>query len=199
MAALLAACGGSSSAESDEPSGTFHVNVTEASFPTSQQVGQTSLLRLGFRNGGRRTVPGLVVTITIAGKEGVDSSLPFAVHDPEPDLAQAERPVWVLAEKYPRLVGSSVPAGATTATPKTFDFGPLKPGKTVSGIWKLSAVRPGRYTLLYRVGAGLGGNAVAKTANGATPGGSITAEISTATPETEVTDSGEVVEVGKGK
>jgi len=199
VAVLVGACGGSSSSGSDEPSGTFRVKVTEASFPTSQQIGQTTLLRLAFRNSGKRTIPALTVTITIAGKQGVDSSLPFAVHDPQPNLAQAERPVWVLAEKYPRLVGSSEPAGATTSSPKTFDFGALKPGETTTGIWKLSAVRPGKDTLLYRVGAGLGGNAQAKTTNGATPGGSITAEISTATPETEVTDSGEIVEVGKGK
>ena len=34
---------------------------------------------------------------------------------------------------------------------------------------------------------------------GALPGGSFVTEIRTETPETEVTDSGEVVEIGKGK
>jgi hypothetical protein len=198
VAAALSACGGSSSG-SDEPTGTFEVKVAEATFPTKQRLGQTSLLRLGIRNTGRKTIPGLTVSFTIAGKEGTASSLPFAIRDPQENLAQSERPVWVLAEKYPRLVGSSESAGATTSSRKTFSFGALKPGETTTGIWKLSAVRAGRYTLLYTVGAGLTGSAKAETEQGVKPGGTFVTEIRTETPETEVTDSGEVVEIGKGK
>jgi hypothetical protein len=194
LAALSGACGGSSP-DSDEPSGSFHVKVTEASFPPVQKLGQTSLLQLGVRNTGKRTVPGLSITFTIAGKEGVDSSLPFGVSDPQPELAQPERPVWVLAETYPRLRDSSEPGGTSTSNRKTFDFGPLKPGETTEAVWKLSAVRAGKYTLLYSVAAGLGGEAKAVTEGGVTPGGSIEAEITQRLPETEVTDSGEVVEI----
>jgi hypothetical protein len=197
-AAALAACGGSSS-DSDEPSGTFHVAVTEASFPATQKLGQTSLLRLGIRNTGDRAVPGLTVTFTLAGKEGVDSSLPFGVSDPQPELAQPERPVWVLSETYPRLRGSSEPGGASTANRKTFDFGPLKPGETTSAVWKLSAVRAGKYTLLYGIDANPSGSAKAETKGGVTPGGSFVIEITEALPETEVTDSGEIVEINKGR
>lgn len=196
---MLGACGGSESPSDNEPTGTFHVKVTEASFPPKQVLGQTSLLQLGIRNTGKRTVPGLTVTFTIAGKQGVESSLPFGVSDQGADLATPERPVWVLAQTYPRLQGSSEPGGATTSNRKTFDFGPLKPGATTSAVWKLSAVRPGRYTLLYSVGAGLGGNASAKTTGGVAPGGSFATDISEELPETEVTDSGEIVEVKEGK
>ena len=197
-AALLGACGSGSSSD-DEPTGTFHVKVTEASFPPKQELGQTSLLRLGVRNTGRRTVPALTVTFTIAGKQGVESSLPFGVSDQGAELAQPERPVWVLAQTYPRLHGSSEPGGATTSNRKTFDFGAVKPGKSVQAVWKLSAVRAGRYTLLYTVDAGLSGKAKAKTTGGVAPGGSFTTEITEELPETEVTDSGEIVEVGQGK
>jgi hypothetical protein len=196
--AMLGACGESSS-DSNEPSGTFDVKVTEASFPATQKLGQTSLLRLGIRNTGEVTVPGLTVTFTVGGKEGVASGLPFGVRDPQPQLAQPDRPVWVLAETYPRLVGSSSPGGASTSNRKTFDFGALKPGETTEAVWKLSAVRAGRYTLLYRIDAGLSGEAKAKTEGGVAPGGSFQTEISERLPETEVTDSGEVVEVKKGK
>lgn len=199
MAALLGACGGSESSSDNEPSGTFHVKVTEASFPAKQALGQTALLQLGVRNTGKRTVPGLTVTFTVAGKEGVNSSLPFGVSDPGSGLAQPDRPVWVLAQTYPRLHGSSDPGGASTSNPKTFDFGPLKPGATTKAVWKLSAVRPGRYTLLYRINAGLSGKARAKTTGGVAPGGSFATEISEELPETEVTDSGEIVEVKEGK
>ena len=197
-AAMLGGCGSSSSAD-DEPTGTFHVRVTEASFPTAQKLGQTSLLKLAVRNTGKRPVPALTVSFTIAGKEGVDSSLPFGVRDPQPELAQPERPVWVLAQTYPRLHGSSKPGGASTSSPKTFAFGELKPGKTTTAVWKLSAVRSGKYTLLYSVDAGLSGQARAKTDNGVRPGGSFATEISERLPETEVTNNGEVVEVEKGK
>ena len=195
-AALLGACGESSS-DANEPTGTFHVKVTEASFPTKQKLGQTSLLQLGIRNTGKRTVPGLTVTFTIAGKRGVNSSLPFGVSDPQPELAQPDRPVWVLAQTYPRRDGSSAPGGASTSSPKTFGFGPLKPGETTKAVWKLSAVRSGKYTLKFSVDAGLSGQAKAETGNGISPGGSFTTEISSQLPETEVTDSGEIVEVEK--
>ncbi len=195
---MLTGCGESSS-DSNEPAGKYRVKVTEASFPTEQRLGQTSLLQLGVRNTGEKTLPALTVTVTIAGKAGAASSLPFAIHDPTPGLAQSERPVWVLAQTYPRLIGSSKPGGATTSNRKTFAFGPLKPGATTSAVWKLSAVRAGRYTLLYRVGAGLSSEVEAVTGNNVAPGGSFVAEITSELPETEVLDNGEVVEIKPGK
>jgi hypothetical protein len=198
VAALLGACGESSS-DSNEPTGTFHVKVTEASFPAVQKLGQTSLLQLAIRNTGKRTVPGLTVSFTIAGKQGVDSALPFGVSDPQPQLAQPDRPVWVLAQTYPRRRDSSAPGGASTSNPKTFDFGPLEPGETTEAVWKLSAVRAGKYTLLYTIDAGLSGESEAKTEGGVMPGGSFQSEITERLPETEVTDSGEIVAVKKGK
>jgi len=197
-AALLAACGGGESSY-DEPSGNFDVKVTDASFPSLQRLGQTSLLQLGVRNSGDRTVPNLTVSFTIKGQQGEDSSLPFGVSDPGPEVAQPDRPVWVLSATYPRLLDSSDPGGASTSSPKTFAFGPLKPGETTTAVWKLNAVRPGKYTVAYVVGAGLGGEARAKTEGGVAPGGSFSAEISDRLPQTEVTDSGEVVEIQKGK
>jgi len=200
VAALLGACGGGeSSSEANEPEGKFHVKVTEARFPSEQVLGQTSLLELGIRNTGDRTVPALNVSFTIAGEEGESSPLPFAVNDPQPELAQPERPVWVLAATYPRLHGSSDPGGASTTSRKTFAFGPLKPGQTTKAVWKLSAVRAGQYDLLYSVSAGLGGKAKAVTGDDLAPGGSFATVITDQLPATEVTDSGEVVEIGKGK
>lgn len=200
MAALLAACGGGDSSNaSAEPDGTFDVKVTEAEFPSLQRLGQTSLLRLGVRNTGDRTVPNLLVSFTIKGRQGEDSSLPFGVSDPQPELAQPDRPVWVLAATYPRLNDSSDPGGTSTSSPKTFALGPLKPGETTTAVWKLSAVRAGKYTLLYDVGAGLGGSAKAETEGGVSPGGSFSTEVTERLPETEVRDDGEIVEIGKGK
>jgi hypothetical protein len=197
MAVLLAACGGSSS-DSNEPAGSYQVQVTKATFPSKQFVGQTSLMRLDVRNTGKKTVPSLAVTVNVEGKEGAGAQIPFAVRDPESGLANPDRPVWVLAATYPRLVGSSKPGGAGTATARTYSFGPVKPGKSVEAVWKLSAVRAGKYTLGYEVDAGLSGEAKATTKGGVTPGGSFVADITTALPETEVNAAGEIVEIKRG-
>ncbi|HXV05523.1 MAG TPA: hypothetical protein VFP23_06415 [Solirubrobacterales bacterium] len=196
----LTACGGSeASSDSGETAASYPVQVVGASFPARQRLGQTSLLRVGVRNSGRRTIPALTVTISIAGREGQASSLPFGIRSPQPGLARPDRPVWVLNAKYPRLAGASISAGAEGSAHKTFDFGPLKPGATTDVVWKLSAVRAGRYTLLFRVGAGLGGKARAVGAGGVAAGGSLTAQVSAVPPELTVSGSGKVVEIQKGK
>jgi hypothetical protein len=194
-AALLAGCGGSS--ESEEPSGTRQVKVVAADFPTKQRLGQTSLLQLGVRNESEDSIPGLTFTIDVAGEEGEGSTLPFGIRDPQPGLAQPDRPVWVLSEHYPKLVGSSKPGGAEGAALKTFTFGPVKPGATTEAVWKLSASRTGSYGLDYAIGSV--GDVKLETASGAKPGGSFTATISAKVPDVTVTDSGEVVEIKKPK
>jgi hypothetical protein len=198
LAALLSACGGSSS-DANEEAGNYQVQVTKASFPGKQFVGQTSLMRIDVKNTGEKTVPALTVTVNLKGKEGEGAQIPFAVHDPQVGLANGDRPVWVLAATYPRLVGSKESGGATTSSPRTYSFGPLKKGKTVEAVWKLSAVRPGKYTVDYAVDAGLSGEAKAETANGvASPGGTFSTEITTSLPETEVNAAGEIVEIEPG-
>ena len=199
LAVSIAACGGSeSSADSNETAGTYPVKVITAEFPTKQRLGETTLLRLGVRNTGHKAVPALTVTVSVGGKEGGNSMLPFGYRDPQSGLAQPDRPVWALAADYPKANGSSERAGAETASPKTFDFGPLKPGATTEAVWKLSAVRTGSYKLSYEVGAGVGGTAKADTA-GTEAGGSFATRITEVPPETEVKDNGEVVEVPTSK
>jgi hypothetical protein len=193
-----AACGDDDSPAGDsaETTGRYEVKVVGAKFPTEQSLGQTALLELGVRNTGERTIPSLTMTVSVAGEEGQASSLPFGIRSPEPGLSQPDRPVWVLSEKYPKPGGSDESAGAENAARKTFFFGPLKAGETNEAVWKLSAVRPGAYRLLYAVG--VGGPAEAVTANGAEAGGSFAVRIGDTPPETIVTASGEVVEVKPG-
>ncbi len=64
------------------------------------------------------------------------------------------------------------PAAPRPRARKTFAFGPLKPGETATAVWKLSAVRAGKYTLLYAVGAGLGGGGEGGDRRRRRPGGS---------------------------
>ncbi|MFP5388421.1 MAG: hypothetical protein ACLGG5_03885 [Thermoleophilia bacterium] len=194
LSLALAACGGGSSSDANEAEGSYDVKVTDASFPTEQHLGQTYLLDLGVRNTGDKTIPALTVNVSIKGKEGEGSTLPFGIRDPQPELAQPDRPVWVLAAHYPKFVGDTANGGAETSNPKTFDFGPLKKGATAKTVWKLSAVKAGDYTLVYSVEAGLNGATKAQTGGGAAPGGSFTVKVSSAERNTEVNDRGEVVE-----
>jgi hypothetical protein len=193
LAFSLAACGGSSS-DSNEAEGKYDVKVTDANFPTEQHLGQTYLLDLGVRNTGDKTIPALTVNVSLKGKEGEGSTLPFGIRDPQPELAQPDRPVWVLAAHYPKFIGSSANGGAETSNPKTFDFGPLKKNASADVVWKLSAVKPGNYTVVYAVEAGLSDTTKAETGGGAAPGGTFAVKISSAERNTEVNDSGEVVE-----
>jgi hypothetical protein len=194
LALSIAACGGDSSSDANEAEGTYRVQVTDAGFPTEQRLGETYLLKLGVRNTSRKAIPALTVNVSLKGKEGAGSTLPFGIRDPQPELAQPDRPIWVLAEHYPKFDGSSAAGGAETSNQKTFDFGPLKKGATAKIVWKVSAVRSGRYTLLYAIDAGLSGGAKAVTGDGVAPGGSFTVKISSAERDTEVNDRGEVVE-----
>jgi hypothetical protein len=195
LTAALAACGDDSSSDGDEASGEFPVKVVTAEFPTEQRLGETVLLRLGVRNTGERAVPALTMTISVGGRAGRTSSLPFTIHDPQPGLAQPDRPVWVLAATYPRLTGSAEPGGGQSANQKTFNFGRLEADEAVEAVWKLSAVKEGRFPLLYSVDAGLGGGAKAVTGGGTRPGGSFAVEISSVPQEVEVTDDGQIVEI----
>jgi hypothetical protein len=195
LATSLAACGGDSSSGSAEAEGKYPVEVVTAELPTEERLGQTVLLRLGVRNTGEKAVPALTMTISVGGREGLSSSFPFTIHDSQPGLAQPDRPVWVLAAGYPKLAGSSKPGGAQSANQKTFNFGRLEPDATVEAVWKLSAVKEGRFPLLYSVDAGINGAAKAVTAGGTRPGGSFSVEISSKPQDTEVTDDGQVVEI----
>src|SRR5262245_48493563 len=150
-------------------------------------------MEIGVRNESDDAIPGLTVTVSIAGKEGEGSTLPFAVRDPQPGLAQPDRPVWVLAEGYPKLSGATGPGGAEGAALKTYTFGPLKPGASAEAVWKLSATRKGDYRVHYSVGST--GKVEVEAPDGNKPGGTFDAEISSEVPDVTVNDAGEVVEL----
>ena len=177
-AVSLGACGGGESRDANEASGTYHVKVVKAEFPPKQRLGETTLLRLGVRNTGEKALPSLTVSISGGDKQSRNSALPFGYRDPAAGIAQPDRPIWALAEGYPKLDGSDERGGAETAELKTFAFGPLKPGATAEAVWKLSAVKAGSYRLFYEIGAGLSSETKAETADGAEAGGSFTVQIS---------------------
>ena len=135
------------------------------------------------------------MAITISADK--DAIRPFSIRDPQPNLAAPDRPIWILDNNWPRLVGASSAFVPPTANEKTYDFGQLNPGQTTEAAWKLVPVRPGSYRLSYGVDAGLNGKARAVTADGSKPTGSFVVEISSQPPKTAVNGSA-MVEIQGG-
>jgi hypothetical protein len=199
--ALTACGGGGERQDADEPEGEFPVAVTTAQFPNRQRLAETTDLRLGVENTGTEQIPELAITIFVDDGSGAVSSGAggqgsFDVRSDQPGLANPNRPVWILEDKYPRIEGESEPLGSspgTTAQTNTFAFGALAPGETRDMVWRLTAVRGGTYTVNYEIAAGLQGKAEAVTADGSAPEGEFVVTISTRPPKASVNDAGQVV------
>ena len=198
----LGACGSSDeSQDANEPSGDYEVEITASEFPTEQRLAETSDLVLGVENTGTETVPELAFTIfttegSAAGAEDSTADGSFNFRSDQPGLANPNRPVWVLENKYPRFVGEPPPKGISggfRAQTNTFGFGPLEPGETKKVVWELTPVKAGTYTVNYIVAAGLDGNAKAVTASGDEVKGEFVVEITDVPPKARVNNKGKVV------
>jgi hypothetical protein len=159
VAVAAAGCGGGTRQDANEPSGTFKVDVVSASFPTKQRLARQEQMVVEVRNADNRTIPNLAVTVDPG----------FSVRSERTDLADPNRPVWIIDDG---------PKGGTTAYTNTWALGALKPGATVKFVWKVTAVRSGTHEVHYRVAAGLNGKAKAAVASGDPPEGTFTVNIS---------------------
>ena len=190
----LSACGDEAeSQDADEPTGDFPVEVTTAKFPTSQRLAETSDLVLGVENTGDEALPELAFTIETNDGEANGS---FNILLDDSTLANPNRPVWILENKYPRPVGTPPPPGlgpGFRAQTNTWGFDSLEPGETEDIVWRLTPVNPGTYTLRYRVEAGLDGNAQAVTADGGEVKGEFVVTITDKPPKATVDGNGNVV------
>jgi hypothetical protein len=212
-AVAFSACGGGERQDEDEPEGDFPVRVVSADFPSRQQLAQNVDLTLGVANAGEQTIPDLAITIfttsnASTAENGATSpaqagNLPtvqgsFSVRTGQPDLAIPFRPVWILEEGFPKLEGQTASAGAEAAQTNTYSFGPLAQNQTRRMVWNVTAVRPGTFTVHYRVAAGLQGKAKAVTADGSVPEGEFIVRISSEPVQTRVNDAGQVVPINPG-
>jgi hypothetical protein len=176
----LAGCG-SERQDEDEPEGEFTLQVVEASFPERQTTAQPTVMRLSVRNTDDRNLPNLAVTVSTEGGDGEPASA-FAVAEADKRLADPGKPVWIVDEG---------PAGGATAATDTWAVGPILPGETRDVEWRLTAVRPGSYTVNYAVSPGLHGKAV--PASGQKTTGSFRVVISDEPVPARVNGKGEVV------
>jgi hypothetical protein len=188
---LVACGGGSEPQDASEPSGDYPTEVVDSKFPPRQRLAQTTDLELTVENTGEEIIPNLAVTIFT--DDGADGS--FSIRIDNPTLANPNRPVWILENKYPRIAGDPAPEGSspgTVAQTNTFGFGELQPGDRREMIWKLTPVKAGTYTVNYEISAGLYGNAKAVTSDGTQPKGKFVVTITDKPPKARVSNSGQV-------
>jgi hypothetical protein len=180
-ALALTGCGGGTPQDAHEKSGTYTLDILNASFPTEQRLADRTTLSITVRNADDKRVPDVAVTV-----EGAEASAPaaaFAESNSQPGLADPSRPVWILDEG---------PRGGDTAYTNTWALGPLDRGQTKTFVWHVTAVKPGVHTIRYRVAAGLNGKAKAKLASGDEPKGTFTINIANAPANAKVADNGKV-------
>jgi hypothetical protein len=122
------------------------------------------------------------VTIDTVAPGGVNPASAFGVSATDSRLADPDRPVWIVDRG---------PEGGDAAATNTWAVGPVFPGQTRDIEWRLTAVRPGNYTVNYRVSPGLDGRAV--PANGQRTTGSFRVRISAEPVPARVNRDGDVV------
>ncbi|HZU59353.1 MAG TPA: hypothetical protein VE983_00205, partial [Solirubrobacteraceae bacterium] len=143
-AGALAACGGGSPQNVNEPRGKFPVAISSATFPAHQTLAQHSRLTIAVRNTGHKTLPNVAVTIcnvtcTYPAPVGEGTSVaPFAQYLNMPDVASHSRPVWII-DRPPGPCGYSCSNGGEgsdfTYDANTWAAGALKPGATARFTW----------------------------------------------------------------
>ncbi len=187
----LGACGGGERQDEDEPEGRFQVKVVNARFPADQKLAKRSNLVIRVRNAEtNKTIPNIAVTL-----KGLDVKLD------NPELADPKRPVFVI-NGVPKDIGTfpeskeASPKGGETAYVDTWALGPLKPGRQKVFRWNVTAVRPGRYRITYRVAAGLDGKAKAVGVNGRAPAGLFIGTVENKAPDTRIAADGKTVVEG---
>jgi hypothetical protein len=195
----LAACGGSSKQDADEPNGDFTVDVVRAQFPRQQLLAETAKMVITVRNVGNEDVPLVAVTLTSGG--GVSSSgngtqgsgsEAFGYRTPQPGVADSLRPIWVV-DRGPGQVQTEGPGGGVTAYVGTWTLGKLAPRQEKTFTWDVVPARSGNYRIDWRVEAGLDGKAKARLSDGSIPRGAFPVYISAAPSKQRVTDSGQIV------
>jgi hypothetical protein len=159
VAVLVSGCGGGTRQDANEASGTFNVDVVSASFAEKQKLARQEQLVVEVRNADTKTIPNVAVTIDPG----------FAVRSNRQDLADPNRPVWIVDDG---------PLGGGTAYTNTWALGPLKAGETKKFVWKVTPVRSGSHEVRYHVAAGLNGKAKAQGAGGKAAEGTFTVNIS---------------------
>jgi hypothetical protein len=179
---VVAGCGGGERQDASEKGGSYRVEVVDASFPSEQSIAQAAELKIRVRNADSKALPNVAVTIeTTPSGARTEAPQAFSSNVQDANLSDPSRPIWIV---------DTGPSGGDTAYTNTWALGRLKPGATRTFRWKVTAVKPGAYTVDYAVSPGLTGKA--KPADGSGKG-SFRVRISDEPPDARVGDDGKVV------
>jgi hypothetical protein len=196
--AVLSACGSQGRQDAQEPNATFPVQVTKATWKTSQHLSEHTHLVIAVRNAGNKTIPD--VAVTIVDPQSGTSVAAFGQAAHQQGLASRSRPVWIVDRPPGPCAGrsgysclSGGPGGAVTAYSNTWALGRLAPGRTATFDWTLTAISPGKHHIQYQVAAGLNGKAKARLPGGALARGDFTVNITSAPQQSYVNNSGQIV------
>jgi hypothetical protein len=202
VALAVPGCGGAQQ-DANTPSGKFQVQVTAATFPTSQRLAEHTHLVITVRNVGNKTIPNLAVTIcnttcTYPAPVGQGTSVAaFAQYLNQPGLANHSRPVWVV-DQPPGRCGYSCANGGAGANvsddANTWQGGQLKPGATRTFSWGVTAVASGKFVVAWEIAADIYGKAKAVLSNGTPPRGTFNVDIAQAPAQSYVNNNGQVVQ-----
>ena len=200
-AAVAAGCGGTTAKgdrqDKDEPEGNFPVSVEEATFPLKQDLAKSSTMKVVVRNAGDREIPNIAVVVQCPTTKGGQNGS-FDRQIASTQQADNNRPNFVVdtipGAKRPASRQDLDPLERSSAYVNTYTLGTLRPNRTATFEWKVTAVRAGNFRLCYRVAAGLDGKAKAVPASGSLPlfeewNGIVDKEA----PKTGVADDGETV------
>jgi hypothetical protein len=182
--ALGAGCGGGTRQDAGEARASYPVAVPLATFPARQSLAQRSEMRIAVRNVGTRTIPNVAATI-VADRQGTTVEA-FAGPAEASNVQSTSRPVWVIEDG---------PVNGDTAGANTWALGPLRPGATKTFVWRVAAVRAGRYQLTYRLSGSLTGRSQLRLRGGGAPQGSFTVAVSRRPVQTQVRPDGTIVTV----
>jgi hypothetical protein len=184
-AALASGCGGGKRQDADEPSGTFKVDVVQASFAKQQRLSDDAVMRITVRNADTRTIPNIAVTVTNDDDKGGPG---FTTRSDDTTLSDPTRQLWIVDKG---------PHGGDTAYVSTWALGALPAGDTKTFVWHVTPMVAGTHTLRWHVAAGLNGKAIARMANGQDPAGRFRVTVSRKPPAATVDPkTGDVVEAG---
>jgi hypothetical protein len=176
LALGAAGCGGGGDRQdANEPSGTYKVAVSQASFPKRQRLSDDAVMRITVRNTDSKTIPNVAVTVT--NDDGDRGGAGFTTRSSDTTLADPTRQLWIVDQG---------PHGGDTAYVSTWALGALKPGRARTFEWRVTPVVAGTHTLRWHVAAGLNGKALARTRNGQDAAGTFKVSVSQKPPQVEV-------------
>jgi hypothetical protein len=177
-----AGCGGGPRQDASEKSGHYRVEIVGASFPAKQSIADATQLKIVVRNADTKPAPNVAVTIeTHDPQDPSGAPQAFASDVQDPNLSDRSRPIWIVDQG---------PVGGDTAYTNTWALGPLKAGEIRTFRWKVTAVKPGAYTVDYSVSPGLNGKAKQSGGRGS---GQFKVTIDDRPPDAKVGDHGQVI------